>query len=93
MVNGTGKTILSDFLYDRDSQKYSRCFVDIPGDELLLVYNSSFIQKNFYEEPNQNGIFTLSRKNKTAEENIRKAGEALAVLEIKRLKRTNFYLR
>ena len=32
----------------------------------MLVYNQNFIQKNFYESENQNGIFSLNSENKDA---------------------------
>ena len=83
-LNGTGKTTISDFLYYRNGQKFLNCYVDVPANELLLVYNTSFIQEHFYKKPNQDGIFTLSKENKTAEENIRIASEKVVNLEMKR---------
>jgi wobble nucleotide-excising tRNase len=93
-LNGTGKTTISDFLYNKTDQKFSDCSVKKSTDELLLVYNSSFIQDNFYEKPNQDGIFTLSKENKEAEEKIKKAGEEISRLEIKKMEKTeqlNFF--
>jgi wobble nucleotide-excising tRNase len=87
-LNGTGKTTISDFLYNRIDPKFSSCSMKISADELLLVYNSSFIQENFYEKPNQDGIFTLSKENKEAEENIKKAGEEILRLELKKKEKT-----
>jgi wobble nucleotide-excising tRNase len=80
-LNGTGKTTISDFLYYRNEPKFSNCSVKVPDNELLLVYNTSFIQEHFYKKPNQDGIFTLSKENKTAEENIKKANEEITRLE------------
>ncbi|MCK5831297.1 MAG: AAA family ATPase [Methylococcales bacterium] len=37
----------------------------------ILVYNQKFIQDCFYESNEIKGIFTLSKENKEAEENIR----------------------
>jgi DNA repair exonuclease SbcCD ATPase subunit len=83
-LNGTGKTTISDFLYNKMNPKFSKCSIAVPADELLLVYNTTFIQDNFYEKPNLNGIFTLSKENKIAEENIKKANEKIARLEEER---------
>lgn len=93
-LNGTGKTTISDFLYNRTDPKFSSCSMKISADELLLVYNSSFIQENFYEKPSQNGIFTLSKENKEAEEDIKKADEEISSLELKKKEeadRLNFF--
>jgi hypothetical protein len=81
-LNGVGKTTLSNFLYDKNNPKFQSCSIAVPDDELLLVYNSSFIQQVFYEKPNLNGIFTLSKENKTAEENIKKANEGIGKSEL-----------
>jgi len=82
-LNGSGKTTISDFLYDTENSKFSSCSVDLPNDELLLVYNTSFIQDNFYRRTDQNGIFTLSKENKIAEENIKMAKEQIDILQAK----------
>jgi wobble nucleotide-excising tRNase len=83
-LNGTGKTTISDFLYYQEDHKFSNCSIDVPINELLLVYNTSFIQENFYKKPNQDCIFTLSKENKTAEENIKKAREEIVSLEMQK---------
>lgn len=70
-LNGTGKTTLSDFLYfiGKDA-KFSDCTVDGANGKKILVYNQSFIRDNFYEKEELKGIFTLSKENKKAEEEI-----------------------
>lgn len=83
-LNGSGKTTISNFLFSKDEPNYSSCSVEVPPNELILVYNTSFIRDNFYDKPNQNGIFTLSKENKTAEENIKKAIEEITNLESKK---------
>ena len=100
-LNGTGKTLLSTYLYQRhsktaedkkvevkndnnkenhDDQKigvknpFADCKDDIDSNStVVLVYNQEFIKDHFYETTEQPGIFTLSKENKEAEENINKA--------------------
>lgn len=70
-LNGTGKSTLSDYLYDRPNPTYSGCTAECGPDEEILVYNQSFIRDYFYEPEDLPGIFTLSKENKEAEENVR----------------------
>lgn len=68
-LNGTGKTIISNFLYSKtsdnsESNDFSECYLDNPDNKKILVYNQKFIQENFHERNSQKGIFTLSKKNK-----------------------------
>ncbi len=73
-LNGTGKSIFSNFLHDRTNNKYSNCSVEgITDEENILVYNKKFIDDNFYESDNLKGIFTLSGENKEAEQKILEA--------------------
>jgi len=67
-LNGTGKSILSNFLYDKADRKFSKCSIEGLNNEEILVYNQKFIQDYFYESDNLKGIFTLSKENKEAEE-------------------------
>jgi wobble nucleotide-excising tRNase len=83
-LNGTGKTTISDFLYKINDSKFTNCSVDIQSNESLLVYNTTFIQDIFYSKPNLNGIFTLSKENKIAAENIKKAEEEIGKFETKK---------
>lgn len=72
-LNGSGKTTLSNILANRNNPDFSNCSIDGIGDEKILVYNRNFIQTNFYEKDQLNGIFTLSSTNKEAEEKIKDA--------------------
>ena len=68
-LNGVGKSTLSNFLftYPNIDKRYANCKLNtLHSDEVLLVYNQNFIQKNFYESENQNGIFSLNSENKDA---------------------------
>jgi len=80
-LNGTGKSTLSDYLYDRTSPCFKNCSVEGINNEEILVYNQRFIRDYFYEPDNLKGIFTLSKENKEAEEAIRKAEQEIERLE------------
>lgn len=68
-LNGTGKSTLSNYLYNIDNNLYKDCNIESNGDFNLLVYNQQFINDNFYED-SLKGIFTLSKENKEAKEKI-----------------------
>ena len=79
-LNGTGKTILSNFLYyhqseDTKKEHFPECRLEGIDNKEILVYNQNFIQKNFYSQDDLKGIFTLSKENKEAEEEIKKLNE------------------
>ena len=48
-LNGTGKSTLSDYLYDRTNPIFSQCSLEGLSDEKILVYNRKFINDYFYE--------------------------------------------
>ena len=83
-LNGTGKSTLSDYLYDRTNSSFKSCIAEGLTDEEILVYNQRFIQDYFYESDNLKGIFTLSEENKKAEENIKNAEQEIKKLDINR---------
>jgi len=81
-LNGTGKSTLSNFLYNQTEEKFRNCSVEGLNDaHEILVYNQTFIQENFFESVNLKGIFTLSKKNKEAETKIANALKEIAKLE------------
>lgn len=70
-LNGTGKSVLSDFLSNHEDDRFKNCFIEgLNDNKELLVYNHAFIQDNFFESENLKGIFTLSKENKEAETKI-----------------------
>jgi wobble nucleotide-excising tRNase len=79
-LNGTGKSTISNFLYDPSNSDYSSCRADISGDEKVLVYNQQFIRDYFYEADSLKGIFSLSKENKEIEQKIKTAEVDLAAL-------------
>jgi wobble nucleotide-excising tRNase len=81
-LNGTGKTTLSDYLYDRTNPRFAKCSIEGITNEDILVYNQRFIAEYFYEPDNLKGIFTLSKENREAEEKVRNAAKEIARLEL-----------
>lgn len=62
-LNGTGKSTLSNFLYDQSDQKFNKCRKSPEQAESTFVYNQKFIQDNFYVADSLKGIFSLSKEN------------------------------
>ena len=86
-LNGTGKSVMSDFLYDSSKPEFSNCSIEGDENEDILVYNQSFIRDYFYEPDTLKGVFTLSKENKDAEEKVISAEQAMLKLsEDKKLK-------
>jgi len=72
-LNGTGKSTISNFLYEPDNSAYSLCKKVLASSVPVLVYNQSFIRDNFYVADSLKGIFSLSKVNKEAEQKIAEA--------------------
>ena len=81
-LNGTGKTVLSNYLYEKnkksdqknmDQNDFQDCSDTFDKNAKILVYNEQFIEDNFYTKDKIQGIFTLSSENKQALENINTA--------------------
>lgn len=69
-LNGAGKSTISEFLYNQCEQRFAKCSVKLSQPCDFLVYNQSFLNDYFYEEDNLKGIFTLSKENKVALQQI-----------------------
>lgn len=67
-LNGTGKSTISNFLYDVDS--FPKCKLNIEGEFSPVVYNQKFIEDNFLKKHTQEGVFTLSKENADLEKRI-----------------------
>jgi wobble nucleotide-excising tRNase len=80
-LNGSGKSTISDYLYNSQGHRFNDCSIEGLSDEEILVYNQRFINDYFYEPANLKGIFTLSKENKEAEENVRTAEKEIDKLE------------
>ncbi|MEE2730694.1 MAG: AAA family ATPase [Pseudomonadota bacterium] len=80
-LNGTGKSTISNFLYEPSNARFIQC-TKLPAlSDPILVYNQSFIQDNFYVADRLKGIFSLSKENKLAAEKIENATAKLNQLE------------
>ena len=88
-LNGTGKSILSNYLYEKENGDFSKCNIENLNNEDILVYNQKFIQDYFYESDNLKGIFTLSKENKEAEKKIKNAEKEIEKLEIDKKSKTD----
>ena len=81
-LNGTGKSTLSNFLYNRSDNKFADCSIEgLKESDTVLVYNQQFVTDNFYETEDIPGIFTLSKENKEIKELIDKARHELSKIE------------
>ncbi|WP_418139642.1 AAA family ATPase [Oceanimonas smirnovii] len=67
-VNGTGKSTISNYLYN--CSKFPTCSLSIDGNYTPLVYNQTFIDDNFANSSVQEGVFTLSKDNADLEKRI-----------------------
>lgn len=74
-LNGSGKTTISNYLYDLHDLDFENCSVKGFNEEQqkILVYNQRFVEDNFYEQDVQKGIFTLAEENKQALQQIKDA--------------------
>lgn len=80
-LNGTGKTTLSNYLYNLNDDCFINCSIEGAEGEELLVYNQRFIQDYFYQSDSLKGIFTLSKENKEAIEKVKNAEKEVSKLE------------
>jgi wobble nucleotide-excising tRNase len=90
-LNGSGKTTISMFLQKKDmyEEKYKDCSIECTPkieDYKFLIYNQQFVTENFYDLPSQKGIFSLSKENKEAKEEIDKANKETENLKTKKAK-------
>nr|WP_283093961.1 AAA family ATPase [Pseudomonas sp. MWU12-2345] len=69
-LNGAGKSTISEFLYNQSAPQFAKCSLKTSQPCEILVYNQSFLNDYFYEEDNLKGIFTLSKENKVALQQI-----------------------
>lgn len=84
-LNGTGKSTLSEFLYNRNDPRFEQCKVEgLQDNDTVLVYNQRFVQDIFYEPQGINGIFTLSKGNAEAQKVIDTASAEVEKLQAKK---------
>ncbi|WP_265583184.1 AAA family ATPase [Pseudomonas sp. HN2] len=76
-LNGAGKSTISEFLYNQNAPQFVKCSLKTNQTCEILVYNQSFLKDYFYEEDSLKGIFTLSKENKEALQQIEAETELL----------------
>lgn len=79
-LNGSGKSTISNFLYNPDDPDFSHCKYIDNSDSEVLVYNQQFLQDYFYEEDGLKGVFTLSKENKDVLVSIEQETKKMEVL-------------
>lgn len=81
--NGTGKSTIGRYLQNPHEYEFKKCNRDFPNssDYQVLVYNTDFVEENFYQKESFAGIFTLGDTNVTAEKAIKDAEKELNTLE------------
>jgi len=86
--NGTGKTTLSNFLYDSSSFNFSNCTKKWKNDTELetLVYNKKF-REDYFGKGKLNGVFTLGKASKEEIDTINAKKEELKNLREQYIKR------
>ncbi len=74
-LNGSGKTVFSNYLENLEGEHFVHCSIEgfKKDEQKILVYNQSFVEKNFYETERQKGIFTLAKDNAIASQKIKEA--------------------
>jgi wobble nucleotide-excising tRNase len=80
-LNGTGKSTISNFLYEPNDLAFAQCKKTPEQSAPTLVYNQRFIRDNFFVADNLKGIFSLSKENAAAEKIIAEATKRQSVLE------------
>lgn len=68
--NGAGKSTISNYFYNPTAEEFSDCNCPNITNYRPLVYNTKFIEDNFYDKDSQKGIFTLSKANAEIEKEI-----------------------
>ncbi|QJT83430.1 AAA family ATPase [Kosakonia sp. MUSA4] len=68
--NGCGKSTISNYFYNTTHADYIECQCSLIENYRPLVYNSKFIEDNFYNTTQQKGVFTLSKENADIEKQL-----------------------
>ncbi len=80
-LNGSGKSTISNYLYNPTDPKYPQCHIKEDTEHDVLVYNQLFLRDYFYEEDTLKGIFSLSKENKEVLGSIDQENKKLEALE------------
>ncbi|MCI3935615.1 AAA family ATPase [Chryseobacterium aahli] len=86
--NGSGKSTIARLFYNLSqnevlSSHFNNCSIDgfNRNEEEIIVFDSDFVQNNFYIKTELSGIFSLDEKNEEIDENIKNEYITLANIE------------
>lgn len=68
--NGSGKSTVSGYFYDRQADNYRHCTFESPHISHFQVFNQEYIDSKFARSDYQPGIFTLSEANQESQDKI-----------------------
>lgn len=68
--NGSGKSTVSGYFYDRQAEIYRHCTFESPHVSHFYVFNQEYIDSKFARSDYQPGIFTLSEANEESQDRI-----------------------
>lgn len=68
--NGSGKSTVSGYFYDRNADRYRHCSFESPHVSHFQVFNEEYIDSKFARSDYQPGIFTLSEANEESQDKI-----------------------
>lgn len=80
-LNGTGKSTISNFLYEPHDSDFLQCKTKLDQPDPIFVYNQKFIRDNFFVADSLKGIFSLSKENKEAQQNVAESTKKQTKLE------------
>ena len=88
-ANGSGKTTITRFLHsltqltEKQNEKYNDCN-QVGYDstqEIIKVFNSDYVQANFYGRDDLDGVFSLNAKNEDIEKQIKEKEDRINAID------------
>lgn len=78
-LNGTGKSTIARYIKEPEKSEYQHCSITFKASSSseLFVYNKDFIDRNFYDNDNINGIFTIGEIDITSEKIIENSNKRI----------------
>ncbi|EBP3563135.1 AAA family ATPase [Salmonella enterica] len=81
--NGSGKSTISGYFYDRQADKYRHCVFESPHISHFQVFNQEYIDSKFARSDYQPGIFTLSEANQESQDKINNNNKERAKISVR----------
>ncbi|EBB9334492.1 AAA family ATPase [Salmonella enterica] len=81
--NGSGKSTISGYFYDRQADKYQHCGFESPHISHFQVFNQEYIDNKFARSDYQPGIFTLSEANQESQDKINNNNKERAKISVR----------